>query len=65
MIQGSAAVFGEQMAGGGVSAKKKIDEIIENLKTQVSKGENVTSASVSQIKRTNTAGKTAMAVPKK
>jgi len=53
------------MAGGGVSAKKKIDEIIENLKTQYSKGENVTSASVSQIKRTNTAGKTAMAVPKK
>ena len=32
LIQGSQAVFGEQMAGGGVNAKKKIDELIENVK---------------------------------
>jgi len=29
LIAGSLAVFGEQTAGGGISAKKRIDEIVE------------------------------------
>jgi hypothetical protein len=29
---GSQAVWGEQMVGGGVCAKKRIDEILENVK---------------------------------
>ena len=29
LIEASSAVFGEQVAGGGISAKKRIDEILE------------------------------------
>ena len=32
LIMGSQAVWGEQMVGGGVCAKKRIDEILDNVK---------------------------------
>jgi hypothetical protein len=39
LILGSQAVWGEQMAGGGVCAKKRIEEIIENVKSLATKNQ--------------------------
>jgi hypothetical protein len=37
LILGSQAVWGEQTVGGGVCAKKRIEEILESVKNNASK----------------------------
>lgn len=37
LIKCSQPVWGEQMAGGGVSAKKRIDEILEERNKMIQK----------------------------